>query len=324
MKKNRVPKRSAKQSVVSASKALSQGVGTYLGQTLVSPLAAPVISMISSQLCDIADRQFSSLEAERAKSGITAAIDIFHERLNNGDKLRDDGFFTPRDEEVINSVRGRTKADKVFESMILTVKNDAEERKAKYIGKLFANLCFNKTVAPIHINSHIKTAGELSYNDLCYLYVFRNASLFEFPDVGTLSDFPAIVAKTEIFELMKLGFIASKKEGPQPTWFGCIDIRELQVQGYGFALYELMELEGFSALEAYEVMQPLGGKFKSPYFQQQVDRIGELEELVTLSDEQKIELDRLVANVNDSFSMCVKIAEDRVKEKRAASTRSES
>lgn len=314
-KKNKI-KRNNRQKGSSLIKATFQGVASYATQVFTSPLAAPVISMVTSQLCDIADRQFSPLEAGRAKLGITIAVNKINERLNDGENLRQDGFFTESDNNEISKVRGRTKADKLFESMILTVKNDSEERKAEYIGRLFANLCFNENVDKIHVNSFIKMAGNLSYNDLCYLYIFRNESFFEFPDVRDITNFSSIIAKTEIFELMKLGFIASKKEEMQPSWFGGIDIRRLQVQGYGFSLYELMELQDMPFLDAYEVMKPLEIKFKIPLIQNMIE---EYYSLASSSELSKAESEDVVlkgAYIEYLIRNAVRNAEERVKEKR--------
>lgn len=316
-KKNKI-RPNYQKNTASISKSLFQGVASYAGQAFTSPLAAPVIAMVTSQLCDIADRQFSSQEASRAKSGIIVAVDKINERLNNGDSLRQDGFFTESDNKKIDKVRGRTKADKLFESMILTVKNDSEEKKAEYIGRLFANLCFNENVDKIHVNSFIKMAGNLSYNDLCYLYIFRNESLFEFPDVRDITKFSSIIAKTEIYELMKLGFIASQQEEMQPSWFGGIDIRRLQVQGYGFSLYELMELQDMPFLEAYEVMKPLDIRLKIPLIQ---NKIEEYYSLASSSEPSKTETEDVElkgAYLNDLIRNAVRNAEDRVKAKRMA------
>ena len=78
------------------------------------------------------------------------------ERINAGEKLREDGFFEEGE-------AGRSDAEEVWESLLSKCQREASERKLPYMGHLFAGLAFHESVGLDLAHQIISEAERLSY-----------------------------------------------------------------------------------------------------------------------------------------------------------------
>ena len=82
--------------------------------------------------------------------------------MENGDKLREDGFFDGSDSS-------RSDAEEVAESVILKVQREPEEKKIPYMGYLFSSIVFDAEVSAQLAHQLAKVAEQLTYRQLCIL-----------------------------------------------------------------------------------------------------------------------------------------------------------
>lgn len=166
--------RSRKQKLVKTGTAVVSNLGTkaveglavsYLGEEsrfLINSAAAIVHSAIESTLEDFTQRVFSHNEANKINTVIDATILEINSRLDGGATLRNDGFFT-------DNQSGRTKAEEVFEGVLLKARDQHEERKLVHFGYFYSNLAFRSDVPASLANYFIKTANALSYRQFVLL-----------------------------------------------------------------------------------------------------------------------------------------------------------
>ena len=82
-------------------------------------------------------------------------------RLKKGEILRDDGFFP----HTID----RSYAEEAFESVLLKAQDEPEEKKIRYLGKLFENACFDSQIHPGLLHFLCKEFESLTYRQLCII-----------------------------------------------------------------------------------------------------------------------------------------------------------
>jgi hypothetical protein len=143
---------------------------------------------------------------EKARVGVVygLAAHKIKERLDNGEKLRTDGFFEP-------DITGRSPADEIAEAVLIAAQREHEERKLPYIANLLAFVAFTPGVDRATANQMIRLAGSLSYQQFCLLALGSNpirASLNQpgYPR-GAQSGAPLFAVLNELFELYQSGLV---------------------------------------------------------------------------------------------------------------------
>lgn len=122
---------------------------------------------VTRVLRDVATRFLSDRETTRVGATAAIAISSIKKRLEHGEQLRNDDFF--------NSKAGkRSSADEIFEGTLLAARNSHEEKKAQYLGNLFANVAFDGTYIPSEANFHLHVAESLTYTQFVLLQLFSN------------------------------------------------------------------------------------------------------------------------------------------------------
>ena len=125
--------------------------------------ASAVVGMTLQGLgYELSSRVLGPREEARIGTVFTLAAAEIHERCNNGEKVREDGFFTPNED-------GRSDAEEVWENVLLKSQREAEEKKLPYMAHLMANIAFDDTISAEMTHQLIKLAEDLTYRQLCIL-----------------------------------------------------------------------------------------------------------------------------------------------------------
>ena len=161
-------------SLISAGSDISgAAVGGALGFLAGGPAGAAgagaVGVVFSRVLQDVVTRILSCRETERVGATAAVAISSIKERLEHGDKLRDDDFFDTKGSQ-------RSSADELFEGILLTAKNTHEEKKTKHLGYIFSNIAFDKTCLPNEANYLIHVSESLTYAQFILLKIFSDTA----------------------------------------------------------------------------------------------------------------------------------------------------
>lgn len=118
--------------------------------------------LVKKGIDEMAERKLSSREKIRAGAAIALVISGIKNNLDNGLELRQDNFF---DDDTLN----RSKANELFEGVIMKCKNEYEERKIQYISNIYTNVIFNSSIKPNNVNQILNTVDKLSFQQLTIL-----------------------------------------------------------------------------------------------------------------------------------------------------------
>lgn len=107
---------------------------------------------------------FSSQRQSKRITNVTAfALNEIRRRLEDGERLRDDGFF---DKTV-----DRSDAEEVFEDVLLKARDEPQEKKIPYIGSLFENGCFDTSIDSGTLHFLCQESESLTYRQLCIIKI---------------------------------------------------------------------------------------------------------------------------------------------------------
>jgi hypothetical protein len=163
----------AKQLIETGTEIAGAAVGGAIGFLAGGPLGAAgagvlgvVIAKSTEKLInEVANRHLSHREEIRVGATAAFALSTIRDRLKEGDKPRDDGFFTNRNGEP-------SSAEEIFEGILLKSKNEHEEKKIKLLGNFFANLAFLPEISAAEANYLLKIAEGLTYRQMRLLTLF--------------------------------------------------------------------------------------------------------------------------------------------------------
>lgn len=151
-----------------AGAAVGGALGFIAGGPIGAASAGAMGVGVTRVLRDIATRILSTREATRVGATAAIAISSIKERLEHGEQLRNDAFF-----ESNNGTR--SSADEVFEGTLLAARNSHEEKKAQYLGRLFANVAFDASCLPSEANYQLHVAESLTYAQFVLLQLFSKS-----------------------------------------------------------------------------------------------------------------------------------------------------
>jgi len=198
--------------------------------------------VIARSLSDIVDRVLSTREKIRVGATATFALEGIKSRLDSGDELRNDGFFEKKE-------KARSDAEEIFEGVLLKAKNEHEEKKAKILGNIFANIAFYPSITIGQANHALKIAETLTYRQMCLLSLITVTEGIELSDenFGRRKKIPyeTMSLLQEMYELYNdLGLITPKdsKVVLIRGWWG-MSPRKFDLTPIGERYYQLMGIE---------------------------------------------------------------------------------
>lgn len=217
--------------------------GAIVG-TAAGPAAARTLRGLA---VEFRERVLGCREEVRVGATISFASAKINEKLENGQRLRHDGFFADAKDD-------RSTAKEVFESVVLAAQREAEEKKVRFYGNLLANLAFVEDVDRSQANFLIRLGEDLSYRQLCLLSLFAQNTLLlggnnrlnlrassYREDAGTATfSMDLIVLLQETYDLDRKGLVSNGGA----AMISVADANPSQMSPVGAAatLYNLMEL----------------------------------------------------------------------------------
>lgn len=116
---------------------------------------------VKSNLHNLVHQFASQRQARRITDVSEYALYGIRSRLEIGETFRDDGFFTHIDD--------RSDAEEGFESILLIARDEPQEKKIRYLGKLFENACFDSQIHSGLLHFLCKDYEFLTYRQLCII-----------------------------------------------------------------------------------------------------------------------------------------------------------
>lgn len=227
--------------------AASATVGAVIGSTLAGPVGAALGGLAGKAIekaiqtigTEIKHRVLSQAETRKVETVYTLAVEFITENLNNNKKLRKDDFF----DEKIN---GRSSAEEILEGTLLVAQREYEERKLKYLAKLYANIAFSPEITS-HIASFLlKLVDQMTYRQIIILQSVGIAQLssppipFQKAAYSSVSGINNVTIAAEIYDLYRMSILTSSQAILDSAG---INPSALSIGGYGAHLFNLMELK---------------------------------------------------------------------------------
>ena len=236
--------------IVDAGVGLLQGAGGKVAGAVVAVLigglggaaAGGAAGWAVSQGLGRLGREFSQralAPREEARVGcvLVLGVEQIRERIEGGARVRTDGFFD-------SALNDRSGAEEVMENILLKSQREPEEKKLQYMANLFANIAFDSTISSEMAHQITRTAGELTYRQLCLLRlaVIKDEVDLRRSDYRGRGSFAKELYQVlyECLGLYSRGYINFGGE----VVFGPTDVKpaSMTVQGLGGDTYNLMEL----------------------------------------------------------------------------------
>lgn len=248
--------------------ATGAAIGFLTGGPAGAALGGVLGATIRRGLSDITDRVLSNREKMRVGATATFALTKIKSYLDSGRERRGDGFFEEK-------LTGRSDAEEVFEGVLLKARNMHEEKKAKILGNIFANIAFLPGFSVGEANHLLQIAEDLTYREMCILALIkkkdevngirlkgdRYGEEHAVGDVITL-DFSTEKASVfqQAYELCNRGLAICASAKADITMLGtAYDIipDELVLTIMGTKFYEIMELDDIPEEDVREVTKHL-------------------------------------------------------------------
>ena len=221
---------------ISGTLSLFSAVEPFVG-FLAGPAGVIVSGTLKGIGKDIKERQLSLREDFRVGKVLAITALEIHQRIENGESLRDDGFFDKKP-------TSRSDAKEVAEAIMLKCQREPQEKKIEYMGYLLASIAFDPNISADMGQQLVKSAEELTYRQFCILKLATVKNRFglrgeDYRGQGTI----AIELSQILYECLDLYHRAYINFGGEVA-FGPTDVKpgSMVVQGIGAYLYNLMKL----------------------------------------------------------------------------------
>ena len=207
-----------------AIEAVSLIAGAKMASEAGDPNAGQAVAdFVKNNLPNLVNQFASQKQGKRITDVSEFALNGIRRRVKNNEKLRDDGFF----QRTID----RSYAEEAFESVLLKARDEFEEKKMSYLGKLFENACFDSQLHVGLVHFLCKDFESLTYRQLCIIkmiienkYPLSLKSTVETPSLTvnpmpllSKDSFPTLV---ECVNLGNRGYISFKQSPPDDTRSG--------------------------------------------------------------------------------------------------------
>lgn len=129
----------------------------------IGAIAGGSLGVLSAQLInEVIVRSFSARDQVRIAATSTFLFNGVAHRLQRGDKIRDDDFFDRKTYD-------RSNAEELFEGTLLKCANQFQEKKIKFISKIFEKTIFDNAISAETSNQLLVIAESITYRKLCII-----------------------------------------------------------------------------------------------------------------------------------------------------------
>lgn len=220
--------------------------------------AAPILTNVFKSIgSEIESRYLSTRETTRIGAAYTFALDKIIQNENSGLVLRNDDFFQ-------NSHSNRPASEEILESILMSAQRESEELKIKYLGNLYANICFHPEISRAHANQLIKNANVLSFRQFCLLQLLYEKSedfqALKAPNfrINGKSEIAAIDIISETRDLQQRGLVSIQNTKDGGNFSTPIPLTRINITHSGVNFSELLclnEIEKETLQELNEITE---------------------------------------------------------------------
>ena len=220
--------------------------------------------LLAQLLKEVIERSFSDRQQVRIAATSIYLFDGISKKLKEGKMIRDDGFF---DRETFE----RSKAEELFEGTLLKCSDQYQEKKIKFITKIFEKTIFDTNISSESANQLLVIADSLTYRKLCIISFYgrrNNDYIGEVLMKDVYSWYPNINFSTneklllqDLYELINLDVL--DKENLLMVSNKDIRPDKLKLTEIGMSLFDIMDLIEVERDDILPIIEEL--KYKSEW-----------------------------------------------------------
>ena len=230
--------------------AMYSGLEALLASFFVCSIGGPVGAVLGSvasswlvpTVKEFLQRKLGERERQRVGTVFNCVSQKIQENLRSR-QVRIDNFFE-------GAVTDRSPAEEICEAVLVAAQKDPEEKKLKYYGNLLGNISFDESIDRVQANHLIKTARDLSWSELCILFVVGQgkASMLKAESFANEEKIPSQIQHTFLSQIQKMwgeGVVSMGNDlltNPEQ-----IIPNLMKLSSTGKSLYNLMELDKISS-----------------------------------------------------------------------------
>lgn len=185
-----------RREALTAGAALLGSVAAEGAGLLTAPPAAGMVTAVTAPILAAAAAMSLRVMTKRSQARVGAVV-VAARAYAKESPLRDDGFFQ-------EDHTGRSAAHEAIEAVLRIAERDPEERKIPHLGHLLACLATETVVGRDGAGWYVRTAGELSWNQLVLLSLIPESggqSGLPAADVGSGRSWDGVAVHRELIDL---------------------------------------------------------------------------------------------------------------------------
>ena len=231
--------------IIETGSEISGGIaGSIIGALTAGPVglilggsAGPIITKVFKEIgLEMRNRMLAPRELIRMGAVYAFAINKLRQAETSGAKLRSVEYF--------NGDKARSPGEEILEGVILNAQREYEERKVKFLGNLYANICLDSSITREHASQLIRLTSNVSFRQLCILQALRLVGV-DFK--SKLDGVGKIVQEDLILELRDLQqkrlINISELLSPAPPSGRPIDFNSIRITTSGVNFCKMLSLE---------------------------------------------------------------------------------
>ena len=134
--------------------------------SIVGGVSGVIVTKLFKKIgAEIKERVLTSREEIRIGAVYTFALNKISQNENIGKTVRTDNFFSSRKND-------RPYSEEILEGIVLTAQREYEERKIKFLGNLYGNICTNESIDSDQANQLIKITNTLTFRQFSILALY--------------------------------------------------------------------------------------------------------------------------------------------------------
>lgn len=228
--------------VESSSDITGNVVGTVLGGLVAGPAglilggtSGVIVTRVFKRIGkEVKERVLGTREELRIGAAYTFAINRIIENQRQGRVIRGDDFFSEIEDD-------RSFSEEILEGVILTAQREYEEKKIRFLGNLYGNICTNELISKDQANSFIKMADTLTYRQFCMIALyFKKLNLTYTPSNIMVVKDTSFDIIAELTDLHQKGILLTPKVSIEASGFS--EKRYVITKG-GILFYKMLGLD---------------------------------------------------------------------------------
>ena len=125
-------------------------------------------------ISEVYESMYTFRESRKILTVLQYSLKTIYENLNGNNNIRKDAF-------LINTEDGKSLSEEITEGILISARNEHEERKLKYYGYLLGNIMFKEDLDIDECNRLIITSRNLSYSKIKLINMYVISQSIQVP-----------------------------------------------------------------------------------------------------------------------------------------------